>query len=130
MNIFIYSHNPCPTVVFKKIVVALSQRGNVIVNQDMIKNLINTPILTDTQRYEQTMHALKKAQLCIFESSAPQFFDGFFLSLALLRNITSVVCSNNSSTFATVSGCTNPLCYYRQYKDITDLINQLAVFGV
>lgn len=130
MNIFIYSNNPRTTVVFKKIVVALSQRGNVIVNQDMIKKLTSTNILTDTQRYEQTMQVLKKAQLCIFESSAPQFFDGFFLNLALSRNITSIVCSNDSSTFATISGCTNPLCYYRQYKDITDLIYQLAVFGV
>ncbi|MCR4329220.1 MAG: hypothetical protein NUV65_01600 [Candidatus Roizmanbacteria bacterium] len=130
MDIFIYSGNSTTTVAFKKLVVALSQRGNSIVNQDLIALDARKETIEDTQRYERTMSALKKADICIFESSIPHFYEGFFLSLALSRTLPCIVCSNTTQQTQEISGCTHPLCYYRNYRDIKDLIYQLAVFGV
>jgi len=130
MDIFIYSGSSETSVQFKKIVVALSQRGNIIVNQNLIERATRGEHIDDTQKYELTLSALKKATLCIFESSAPHFYDGFFLSLALNRKLTSIICTNSTANSNYIEGCTNPLCYVRHYRDLKDLIYQLAVFGV
>ncbi|PJE63336.1 hypothetical protein COU88_00095 [Candidatus Roizmanbacteria bacterium CG10_big_fil_rev_8_21_14_0_10_39_6] len=130
MHVFIYSNSSIASLTFKKLVVSLSQRGNTIVNQDLIAGDAHKEAITTTQRYERTMSALKKADIGIFASLEPSFYDGYFLSLVLSRAIPCIICSNATVATDTFSGCTNPLCYYRSYRDLKDLIYQLAVFGV